>query len=40
MGAKQFTLNFLKEQAGADLPTEVTSVDKILSLLAKDLCLR
>lgn len=32
---KQFTLNFLKEQAGADLPTEVTSVDKIPQLVGE-----
>lgn len=32
---KQFTLNFEKEQAGADLPVEVTSVDKIPELLGE-----
>jgi hypothetical protein len=34
-GQKQFTLNFEKEQAGAELPAEVTSVDKIPELVGE-----
>lgn len=32
---KKYTLNYVREQAGADLPAEVTSVDKIPELIGE-----